>query len=272
MELMKNITLGQFIPGDSPVHRLDPRVKIALLFLVMILIFSTDSLLSYALLLLSTILAAVLSGLRLRFFIRGLKPLIFLIVITFLFNAAFAGGKPLVSFFKLSLTAEGLHLGVAMALRLILLILSTSLLTLTTSPIQMTDAIESLLSPLRKVGLPAHELAMMTTIALRFIPLMLAETEKIMKAQMARGAEFERGSLLQRARSLLPILVPLFVHAFRHAEELAVAMEARCYRGGEGRTRLKTLRAASRDLWACILAGAAMILIANFPFYGNLFY
>ncbi|MFH0803156.1 MAG: energy-coupling factor transporter transmembrane protein EcfT [bacterium] len=272
MELMKNITLGQFIPGDSLVHRLDPRVKIALLFLIMVQIFATDRLLPYGLLMVFILLAAVLAKLKLKFFIRGLKPILILIAITFFFNAVFAGGRPLVSFWKFTLTGEGLHLGAAMSLRLILLILSTSLLTLTTSPIQMTDALESLLSPFRRVGLPAHELAMMTTIALRFIPLMLEETEKIMKAQMARGAEFERGSLYRRARSLIPILVPLFVHAFRHAEELAVAMEARCYRGGEGRTRLKTLRVSSLDLWACLWAGAILVLIATFHPPGGFFH
>ncbi|MDR7871580.1 MAG: energy-coupling factor transporter transmembrane component T [Tissierellaceae bacterium] len=246
--MIKDITIGQYFPGDTFIHRLDPRIKIIIVALFITSLFFINTFYPY-IFIVGFILAAVhFSKVPLKFILKGLKPLIFLIMITFFINIFMTKGEVLFEIGPLAVTIEGLRQAVFMALRLILLVTGTSLLTLTTSPISLTDGIEKLLSPFKKIGLPAHELAMMMTIALRFIPTLLEETDKIMKAQMARGADFESGNILRRAKNLVPLLVPLFINAFRRADELATAMEARCYRGGDSRTRLNELELKKSDI------------------------
>ena len=245
---MREITIGQYIPGNSVVHRLDPRTKIIITLAYMILLFVLNNFYGYIFPVVFLILATVLSRIPVRYLVKGLKPLVFIIALTFILNSFMIKGRIIYEIGPLDITYEGLSQGAFMAIRLILLITGTSLLTLTTSPISLTDGIERLLSPFRKIGVPAHELAMMMTIALRFIPTLLEETDKIMKAQMARGADFESGNIINRAKNLVPLLVPLFISAFRRADDLAMAMEARCYRGGENRTRLKELKMTSLDI------------------------
>ncbi|NLX69682.1 MAG: energy-coupling factor transporter transmembrane protein EcfT [Clostridiales bacterium] len=246
--MLKDITIGQFFPGESSIHRLDPRIKIIITLIFIVIIFFVKSFIGYAMILAYMSLAVFLSGVPVRYMLRGLKPLLFIILLTFFINIFFTSGENIIfKFWFLTLTQEGLLQGIFMGLRLIFLVAGTSLLTLTTSPIALTDGIEHLLKPLKVIRFPVHELAMMMTIALRFIPTLLEETDKIMKAQMARGADFESGNLFQRAKALVPLLVPLFISAFRRADELAMAMESRCYRGGENRTRMKTLKTAARD-------------------------
>jgi len=249
--MLKDITIGQFFPGESVIHKLDPRVKIVLTFAFIVIIFFVKTYVGYGLIFAYIALAVRLSKVPMRYIVRGLKPLLFIIVLTFFINVFFTpGNKVLFRVWAFKFTQEGLNQGIFMTLRLALLVVGTSLLTLTTSPISLTDGIERLLQPLRVIKFPAHELAMMMTIALRFIPTLLEETDKIMKAQMARGADFESGNLFQRAKALVPLLVPLFISAFRRADELAMAMESRCYRGGKNRTRMKVLKAARRDYLA----------------------
>lgn len=244
---MREITIGQYIPGNSLIHRLDPRTKILITLGYMIILFVLNNFYGYIFPLSLIILAVVLSGISPRYILKGLKPLVFIITLTFILNSFMIKGRVIYKIGPLDITYEGLSQGAFMAIRLILLIVGTSLLTLTTSPILLTDGIERLLSPFKKIGVPAHELAMMMTIALRFIPTLLEETDKIMKAQMARGADFESGNLINRAKNLVPLLVPLFISAFRRADDLAMAMEARCYRGGENRTRMKELKMTALD-------------------------
>lgn len=251
--MLKNITIGQHFPGNSVIHKLDPRVKIVSVFLFILSLFFVDSFYPYILvvLLIGTVIAV--SKVPLSYIIKGLKPLVFLIALTFSINVFMTKGEVLFELGPLTATKEGLIQATFMALRLIFLVIGTSLLTLTTSPISLTDGIEKLLNPFKKIGVPAHELAMMMTIALRFIPTLLEETDKIMKAQMARGADFESGNIISRAKSLVPLLVPLFISAFRRADDLAMAMEARCYRGGENRTRMRELKLEMIDLFAGIV-------------------
>ncbi|NLJ98474.1 MAG: energy-coupling factor transporter transmembrane protein EcfT [Tissierellia bacterium] len=248
--MLKDITIGQYFPGDTFIHRLDPRIKILVSIMYIISLFFVNSFYPYIFILGFILLTIKVSKVPIMYVIKGLKPLIFIISITFAINIFLTKGEVLFQIGPLTITKEGLSQAVFMALRLIFLIIGTSLLTLTTSPISLTDGIEKLLSPFKKIGLPAHELAMMMTIALRFIPTLLEETDKIMKAQMARGADFESGNIIRRAKSLVPLLVPLFINAFRRADELAIAMEARCYRGGEHRTRLNELRLKRNDMVA----------------------
>jgi energy-coupling factor transport system permease protein len=255
----RSITIGQYIPGESLLHRLDPRTKILITGFLVIGLFFIDSFLGYGLAALYIAVAVLRSDIPARYLFRGLRPVIVIILLTFVLNTFMTEGEVLWQWKFLTLTREGLSRGGMLAIRLILLIIGTSILTLTTSPIALTDGLESLLRPGKKIGIPAHELAMMMTIALRFIPTLLEETEKIMKAQMARGADFESGNLLQRAKSLLPLLVPLFVSAFRRADELAIAMEARCYRGGEGRTKLNQLAFQLVDYLT--LTGSALFIM-----------
>lgn len=262
MAMMKNITIGQYIPGESIVHQLDPRTKILATFLFIALLFLVDTFTGYALGALLLFSIVLLSRIPVKFVLRGIRPLVFIIVLTLCLHFFMTEGRVLFQFWFLKLTYEGLIRGLMMVSRLILLIIGSSLLTLTTSPILLTDGIESLLKPFKVIGVPAHELAMMMTIALRFIPTLVEETEKIMKAQMARGADFESGNIFQRAKSLIPILIPLFVSAFRRADELATAMEARGYRGGEGRTRFRVLRFTRRDAAVLILITAFVALVA----------
>ncbi|GIM29925.1 energy-coupling factor transporter transmembrane protein EcfT [Clostridium polyendosporum] len=263
--MIKDITIGQYIPGDSFVHKLDPRTKILISMLFIVALFIVNKYVGYIFIVGFLGLSVVLSKVSPRYLYKGLKPVFALIIITAVLNMFMIQGKPetLVfqwSFFKIY--REGIDIAVFMTLRLIFLILGTSLLTLTTSPIELTDGIEKLLNPFKKAGLPAHELAMMMTIALRFIPTLMDETDKIMKAQQARGADFESGNVVQKAKSLIPLLVPLFISSFRRADELAMAMESRCYRGGDGRTRMKQLRYQGRDFMAYSVIAA--LLVASF--------
>lgn len=258
-----NITLGQFVPGDSAVHRLDPRTKILAMIAYIVLVFLVQSMAAFAVPFLFVALALLLSGVPLSYVWSSLKPMRWLIAFMFLINLFFTQGeRVLFSWWIVRVTAEGVRQAVFISLRLILLVAGTSLLTLTTSPIALTDGLERLLKPLARIRFPAHELAMMMTIALRFIPTLLEETDRIRKAQMARGADFESGGLIARASAMVPILVPLFVSAFRRADELAMAMESRCYHGGEGRTRMREPRLARRDLYA---AGTVALFLAAVP-------
>lgn len=246
--MIRDITIGQYYPANSVVHRLDPRVKIMCTLLYLISLFLFKSVLGYALC--TIFLAAVIrtSKVPFKFIMKGLKPIIMLLMITLLFNLFLTTeGTILCSFWIFKITDEGLRTAVYMAVRLIYLIAGSSLMTLTTTPNELTDGIERLLKPLNKIKVPVHEIAMMMSIALRFIPILLEETDKIMKAQIARGADLENGNIIQKAKNMIPILVPLFVSAFRRANDLAMAMEARCYRGGEGRTKMKPLVYKKRD-------------------------
>ncbi|MCX7779960.1 MAG: energy-coupling factor transporter transmembrane protein EcfT [Negativicutes bacterium] len=266
--MLSNITLGQYFPGDSPIHRLDPRTKILLTVLFISSIFLAESYAAYLLLALFTAVVIVLSRIPAPLVFRSLKPLWILIIITVLIHVFTTPGTVLWSYNILTVTREGIEQGSLMAARLVFLIAFSSLLTFTTSPIALTDGIERLLRPFRRIGVPAHELAMMMTIALRFIPTLLEETDRIMKAQMARGADFGSGGLFRRAQSLVPLLVPLFISAFRRADELATAMEARCYRGGENRTRMKQLKMGGRDLAAFASMFGLILLLATLKWGG----
>lgn len=256
--MLKDITLGQFFPGDTLLHRLDPRTKLILTFVYIVALFVAKSYISYAIMLLFLIMSVVISKVKPKALFRGLKPIMVIIIITALLNLFYTDGNTLVEFWIFKITDAGIKSAVFMALRISMLIMGTFLLTYTTSPIDLTDGLEKLLNPLKKIKVPVHELAMMMSIALRFIPTLIEETDKIMSAQKARGADFETGNILQRAKAMLPLLVPLFVSAFRRADELAVAMEARCYHGGVGRTRMKQLRMKRRDLLG--LAAGALLL------------
>jgi len=249
--MIKNITIGQYIPGDSYVHKLDPRIKISLSMLFVIGLFLVNNFVGYIFIVPFIFFIILISKLKFQYIYKGLKPIFILLLITGILNIFMIQGKTVLFAFKfIVIYKEGVYTASFMMLRLIFLIVGTSILTLTTSPIELTDGIEKLLNPFKRIGIPAHELAMMMTIALRFIPTLIDETDKIMKAQMARGADFETGNIFSRAKNLIPLLVPLFISSFRRADELAMAMEARCYRGGEGRTRMKQLKLTYRDVIA----------------------
>ncbi len=257
--VLKNITMGQYYPVDSAVHRLDPRMKLILTILFIVAVFMAHSFAGYLLLFLFLIFVCKKANVPFRYLLKGLRPLRMIIIITFLLNLFFTPGEDIwVSVWVIRITREAFLQALFYSLRLAFLVAGTSLLTLTTSPIALSDGMELLLTPLKKIHFPAHELAMMMTIALRFIPTLLEETDKIMKAQMARGADFESGNLIVRAKSMVPLLVPLFVSAFRRAGDLAMAMESRCYHGGEGRTRLRVLKTTKND-W--IALGALLLLL-----------
>ncbi len=259
--MMKNITMGQYYPVDSWVHRLDPRTKILLTIAVIVAVFMVKTLMGYGLILGFMYLVSRLSNIPFKMLMKGVKPLRFILILTFLLNLFFnTGATMLIEWGFLKISYEGLSQALHYSLRLIFLVLGTSLMTLTTSPIALSDGIEMLLSPLKKLHFPAHELAMMMSIALRFIPTLMEEADKIMKAQMARGADFESGNLLARAKAMVPLLVPLFVSAFRRAGDLAMAMESRCYHGGENRTRLRVLKITKND-WVAAAGMAALILL-----------
>ena len=246
--MLKDITLGQYFPGDSAIHRMDPRMKLILTIAYIVGVFMVSNLPGYLLALAFLYLVVRISGIKFSYLVKGVKPLRFIILFTFVLNLFFVQGEtPLLSLGFFTLTKEALDNAIYFALRLVFLVMGTSVLTLTTSPVQLTDGLERLMRPLQRFRFPAHELAMMMTIALRFIPTLLEETDKIQKAQMARGADFESGNLIARAKAMIPLLVPLFVSAFRRADELAMAMEARCYRGGDGRTKMKQLKYGWRD-------------------------
>ena len=262
--MLKDITLGQYFPGDTLAHRLDPRTKLLATVLYIIAIFLAKGPIAYGVLILTLIVSVRISKVGARALFRGLKPVLFIIAFTAVLNLFYTPGTVIAQFWIFHVTREGVITAIAMMLRISLLIMGTFLLTYTTSPIRLTDGLEDLLGPLKKLGVPVHELAMMMTIALRFIPTLIEETDKIMAAQKARGADLESGSLMQRAKALIPILIPLFVSAFRRAEELATAMECRCYRGGEGRTRLRQMQSGARDYIAlgvtCVFLAAAIVL------------
>ncbi|MCC8047862.1 MAG: energy-coupling factor transporter transmembrane protein EcfT [Oscillospiraceae bacterium] len=259
--MLKDITLGQYFPGDTIVHRLDARTKIICLIAYIAALFTAKTWLGYALALAALVTVSALSRIKPAALLRGLKPLWFIVIFTGAVNALYGTGEPLAEFWIFKITESGILQGIRMMLRIMLLVCGTFLLTYTTSPLNLTDAIESLLSPLKRLHAPVHEVAMMMSIALRFIPTLIEETDRIISAQKARGAAFDTGKLTERARALLPLLVPLFVSAFRRADELATAMECRCYHGGEGRTRMKTPHLAPRDGWAMAL-GALLVLAA----------
>ena len=257
--MLNNITMGQYYPVDSVIHRLDPRMKLILSIAYIVAVFLANSFAGYILLAAFLLFVCHMANVPFRLLLKGLRPLRMIIVITFLLNLFLTPGDEVwISFWIIRITRESFLQALFYSLRLALLVAGTSLLTLTTSPIALSDGMEVLLTPLKKIHFPAHELAMMMTIALRFIPTLLEETDKIMKAQMARGADFESGNILVRAKAMVPLLVPLFVSAFRRAGDLAMAMESRCYHGGEGRTRLRVLHITRND-W--IALGVLVLLL-----------
>ena len=254
--MLKDITLGQFFPGDTVIHRLDPRTKIVLLIVYIVALFQAKGWVAYGVLIAVTAACMAVSHISVKNIFKGLKPMLFIIALTAALNIFYTEGTPIVEGWII--TWEGLGRSAQMILRIVLLIAGTFLLTYTTSPMELTDGLERLMNPLKKLHVPVHEMTIMMSMALRFIPTLIEETDKIMSAQKARGADFETGNLIERAKALLPILVPLFVSAFRRADELAVAMESRCYHGGEGRTRMKQLRLAGRD-WIALSLGVLLL-------------
>ena len=265
--MLKDITLGQYYPTGSKIHQLDPRVKLIFTFVFMIAVFSINKFYPFLAILAFVVFVAKVSKIPMKYLLKGIKPLWAILVITFLINALLTQGTIIWQFYIFKITKEGLMLASFMIIRLVLLVVGTSILTLTTAPIELTDGIEKLLYPLRKIGVPAHEIAMMMTIALRFIPTLLDETDKIMKAQMARGADFESKNIIERAKSLIPLLVPLFISAFRRADELAMAMESRCYRGGDGRTRMNELVMKRFDILSFCFATIFMMAVVSTRFF-----
>jgi energy-coupling factor transport system permease protein len=241
MKFFRNLTIGQYFHKDSVIHKLDPRIKILTTLLIILSVFLTESWFGFLIIGFYLFVNIILSKVHPKYVLRGIKPLLILIILTLLIHFFTTQGEVIYQIWILKVTREGIYRGLFIAVRLFLLIMSTSWLTLTTSPIALTDGIERLLSVLKFIKIPAHEIAMMMTIALRFIPTLMEETEKIMKAQIARGADFESGNIMKRIKNILPIIIPLFINAFHRADELAIAMEARCYRGGEGRTHYRTL-------------------------------
>lgn len=263
--MLKDITLGQYFPGDTPVHRLDPRTKIILLIVFIVALFSAVGWYSYGLVVAATAAVMILGHITPKNIFKGLKPMLFIIALTALLNIFYTQGTPVVEGWIV--TWEGIARSVQMILRIVLLIACTFLLTYTTSPIALTDGLEKLMNPLKKIKVPVHEMTLMMSMALRFIPTLIEETDKIMSAQKARGADFETGNLLRRAKALIPILVPLFVSSFRRADELAVAMESRCYHGGEGRTRMKQMKLSRADGVAFVTGAlflAAVFVLRHF--------
>ena len=259
--MLRDITLGQYYPGNSWVHSLDARIKIIATIVYIVALFIVDNF--YGFIISAAALGAVIavSKVPLRFILRGLKPVFIIIIFTFVLNLFMVKGDVIWSLGFLHITRQGVRTAVFLGIRLVLLIIGSSMLTLTTKPISLTDGMEALLSPFKRFGLPAHDLAMMMTIALRFIPTLLEETDKIMKAQMARGADFESGNILRRAKALIPILVPLFISAFRIAQDLAMAMEARCYGSNSKKTRMNGMKICSRDIAACLMFAAFLAMI-----------
>ena len=258
--MLKDITLGQYFPGNSFIHRLDPRTKLIALVVYIVALFLAVSWVSYALVAAFLLLCIKISTIPAKSFIKGMKPLIMILAFTGILNLFFTDeGDVLVDFWVITITTGGVQRAIFMVLRILLLICGTFLLTYTTSPISLTDGLEALMNPLKKIKVPVHELSMMMCIALRFIPTLIEETDKIMCAQKARGADFESGTLMEKAKALIPILVPLFISAFRRADELATAMECRCYQGGEGRTKMKLLR---YTLWDFEAFGTAAVVLA----------
>ena len=259
--MLKDITLGQYFPGDTLIHKLDPRTKLLCVILYIVALFNAKGPLTYGIMIAVLAVCILISRVEWKALTRGLKPVYFIVAFTAVMNMFFTNGTPVADVWLVRhITWEGIIAAVQMVLRIVMLIMGTFLMTYTTSPIALTDGLEHLLSPLKKLRFPVHELAMMMSIALRFIPTLIEETDKIMSAQKARGADFESGNLLSRAKAMVPILVPLFISAFRRADELATAMECRCYHGGEGRTKLSELHYQTRD-WVAYLTGAALLAV-----------
>ena len=255
--MLKDVTLGQFFPGSTPIHKLDPRTKLVLVIVYIVALFLAKWFVSYVVVAAFLAMVIAMSRIRLKVVLKNLKPLLFIILLTAVLNLFYGQGEPIAQFWIFKITKSGLENAIFMVLRISLLVAGTFMLTYTTSPISLTDGLESLL---KKLHAPVHELSMMMSIALRFIPTLIEETDKIMSAQKARGADFESGNLLSRAKAMVPILVPLFISAFRRADELATAMECRCYHGGEGRTKLSELHYQTRD-WVAYLTGAALLAV-----------
>lgn len=258
--MIRDITIGQYYPAESVIHRLDPRVKIAATFVYVISLFAFRGVAAYVIATLALGGMIALSKIPVSFVLRGLKSIVILLMITVALNLFMTPGTTAVSLWKLKITWEGIEVAIYMGIRLLYLIIGSSFMTFTTTPNQLTDALESIMKPLKAVKVPVHDIAMMMSIALRFIPILLEETDKIMKAQSARGADFESGGLIRRARGMVPLLIPLFVSAFRRANELAMAMESRCYRGGEGRTNMKPLQYQNRDM---VTYGVLLLYVAG---------
>ena len=251
--MIKDITIGQYYPAKSILHRLDPRVKFVGTIAFLISLFVANSLWGYLLATAFLAVVIVLSKVPVKFMMKGLKPLFFIFILTVAFNLFLVPGKVVVQIWILKITEEGIHQAIKIGIRLIYLVMGSSVMTLTTTPNQLTDGLEKLMRPLNKIKVPVHEIAMMMSIALRFIPILMEETDKIMKAQIARGADFESGNLIKKAKNLIPLLVPLFISAFRRADDLAMAMEARCYHGGDHRTSMKPLKYQNRDIMAYLI-------------------
>ena len=258
--MLRDITLGQYYQTESVIHRLDPRVKLIGTICYIISLFLVNNIWGYLIAALFLGIMIRLSKVPFKFIVKGMRAILFLLIITVIFNMFLTPGEALVSIWKLTITKEGLRLAIMMAIRLSFLIVGSSLMTLTTTPNNLTDGMEKLMNPLRKIKVPVHEIAMMMSIALRFIPILLEETDKIMKAQIARGADFESGNLMKKAKALVPLLVPLFISAFRRANDLAMAMEARCYRGGDGRTKMKPLVYKKADRIAYLILALYFVI------------
>ncbi len=262
--MLRDVTIGQHFPGESPVHRLDPRIKLVLTLAYIIVLFAVPNISGMVLAFAVVLLLYLLAKIPLKVLTRSMKPLLPIILFTAILNLFFAAGEPIFQLWIIKISKEGIYYAITMMLRILCLIAGSSLLTYTTSPIVLTDAVERLLRPLAVLRLPVHELAMMMTIALRFIPTLIEETEKIMNAQKARGADLDTGSLLQRVKALIPVLIPLFISSFRRADELAMAMECRCYHGGDGRTRMKQLHVTAQDVVSTLVfCGMMLVLIAT---------
>ncbi len=266
---LKDITLGQYFPGNTVVHRLDPRTKLMLTIVYIVALFLAKSMITYAVMLAALAVCIALSKVGLRAILGGMKPIVVVIIITAILNVFYTPSTHYIAqFWIFKVSMEGIWAAFYMILRITMLIAGTFLLTYTTSPILLTDGIESLLNPLKRIKVPVHELAMMMSIALRFIPTLIEETDKIMSAQKARGADFETGNLVRKAKAMIPLLVPLFISAFRRADELAIAMECRCYHGGEGRTRLRQLKYQRRDILALLFGGLLLALVVTLGYLG----
>lgn len=263
--MISDITIGQYFPGNSVIHKMDPRMKIVLTMFLIVLIFLCKNVVSLFLVVLCTFILVLVSKIRLKTVLKSIKPLTVIIIITSLLNLFYGTGEPLVEFWRLKITLNGIETAVFMAVRIITLVVISSLLTYTTSPTELTDSIERLLKPLKYLKVDVHSIAMTMTIALRFIPTLIEEIQKIMAAQKSRGADMESGGLIHRAKALIPVLIPLFVSAFRRANELAYAMECRCYRGGDGRTKMKVMKMTARDYIAFVIVAVffAVIIILN---------
>ncbi len=271
--MLKDITIGQYVAGESPVHKMDARVKILTSIFLIVVLFLIKGVIEYTIMTVFIAAIVLISKVPIKMIIKGLRPMLFILVLTVLINVFMTSGEPLfevdLKLFTFKITKEGVFAGLYMLVRLVDLIVITSMLTLTTSPLMLTDGIEKLLTPFKVIKVPAHEIAMMMTIAIRFIPTIADETDKIMKAQTARGADFENGNIIRRAKAMIPLLVPLFISSFRRADDLAIAMDSRCYRGGDKRTRMKRMHLSRYDAYATavILLFVGILIISRIALF-----